>query len=112
MKHSELMTEEGQMEYELVDYDKLLAHYMTSDHGGFVFLNQCCKNPGFYLIYFFCLSIYKSHITLDHSTSWSSWGNSESKIAKQSQQHNYLWLSSTDSRFYRLLYTAVSLCEW
>jgi hypothetical protein len=53
MTHSELMTEEGEVEYELVDYDKLLAHYVTSDRGRFGLHNQCCENPGFCLICFF-----------------------------------------------------------
>jgi len=43
MTHSELMTEEGEM----VDYDKLLAHYVTSDCGYSGLHNQCCENPGF-----------------------------------------------------------------
>ena len=84
------MGEEGEMEYELVNYDKLLAHCVTSDRGNFGLHNQCCKIPSFCLIYFNYVSINKSNIVLDHSTSCNGWGNSESKIAKQSQQHNYL----------------------
>jgi hypothetical protein len=39
------MTEEGEMEYELVDY-------VTSDRRGFGLHNQRCENTGFCLIYF------------------------------------------------------------
>jgi len=47
MTQSELMTEEEEMEYELVDYDKLLAQYVTSARGDFGLHKQCCKkkNP-------------------------------------------------------------------
>jgi hypothetical protein len=108
MTHSELMTEEEEM----VDYNKLLAHYMTSDFGETGLHNQCCETPGFCLIYFFCLRIYGSNIIPDSNMSCNSWGNSEPKTAKQCQQNNYLWLSNNDSGFYRLPYIAVSLCEW
>ena len=80
------MTEEGEVEYELIDYDKLLAHYVTSDRG--VLIISAVKTPVFVLFFFFCLRIYESNIIPDHSTYCNCRGNSESEIAKQSQRHN------------------------
>ena len=57
MTQSELMAEEEEMENELVEYDKLLAQYVTSARRVFGLHNQCCKNPRF-LLNSFCLPKY------------------------------------------------------